>query len=839
MRNRVVLGAVLFLGLLWLFDGSAYATVAVTTRAPQNRVEISGVARHSAGNEWGCQYNGFNQTNANQHLDSIPNYNARNVLFCRERTYVRPWIVDRNASSLYRANIIDAYEGDEYANVYIVSSIVVAPSRHNLAANCRDYGHVTSASTNWPLCDSYKSGRLKVWPVTTHMTNIKAAYYDMRTYPDSARLIVGSESDQRNGGSMIRGGTIYPIDGAIGLTGVLGRNEVPAKIRIGDLKAGTRTLRIGIHVCNRDTLRNYSNSEAHKHLITNDGLRECWEFGMPVTLNIKPQDKKWQGESLTTANRTTAQPGQTITFTHTIKTANGGKKVGTNVRWGSKIVTKAGTTNGRSGNTAQNTGIFVTTSDSYTVKASDMGSNICSYIEYSPAHLNSSVSTANNQTATGSGGAKSAQKCVYIPYKSDPKPCVRTATNNCGGRENPGEPGEKTPVELDPGGDPGDGIKYQFIVTRWRIPAEYEGVNRDAVTKELTASKNSDTCAVYNSAPFFSSADITNCSARRYTTWAAFNAAKKIELTLRSNAPIGEQECVALSVSPSGLKEGQTEAQQKELMANSWVHSSPLCKAAGNKPKFQVWNGGVFSSRGITTSATRLSSGQINSWAEYEVLANGTVSNFRAGAGSALNRLMFSNANASSLGNYRKTSSHNTQVVESIRSKYPQTSSDAGVNARTRITRYTGNYTLSSNAINSNNVTRVIYADKIAISANQQYQRIGQQLIIVANEIYIRPGVTRVDGILIGSTRVVTCADGFVENTSNNFINYKNCNRQLMVNGAILTNSLKSYRTYGAESTDAAEIYNQRPDMYIWADSVGDSDSYVKTTYTKELPVRY
>lgn len=68
------------------------------------------------------------------------------------------------------------------------------------------------------------------------------------------------------------------------------------------------------------------------------------------------------------------------------------------------------------------------------------------------------------------------------------------------------------------------------------------------------------------------------------------------------------------------------------------------------------------------------------------------------------------------------------------------------------------------------------------------------------------------------------------------------CNKQLTINGPVSTDRILLYRTYGAGSgtlTQAAEVFNLRPDAYLWA-TVRDEDSgRIQTTTIKEVPPRF
>ncbi|MBR3172688.1 hypothetical protein IKF21_02125 [Candidatus Saccharibacteria bacterium] len=114
------------------------------------------------------------------------------------------------------------------------------------------------------------------------------------------------------------------------------------------------------------------------------------------------------------------------------------------------------------------------------------------------------------------------------------------------------------------------------------------------------------------------------------------------------------------------------------------------------------------------------------------------------------------------------------------------------------------------------------------------------KLVIYAKEnINIDCGVSRIDAILVAGNTVTTCGDS-------NDINAQANSNQLVINGAVISNSLKANRTYGAatgaNSMIPAEIINFDPTLYLWAgeksEAVGGSAANLDITYSKELAPR-
>lgn len=125
------------------------------------------------------------------------------------------------------------------------------------------------------------------------------------------------------------------------------------------------------------------------------------------------------------------------------------------------------------------------------------------------------------------------------------------------------------------------------------------------------------------------------------------------------------------------------------------------------------------------------------------------------------------------------------------------------------------------------------------------------QLIILANEINIQGNVTQVDAWLVARTGIATCSDkGGVTQLNRAgsslptslHLTTKDCANQLRVNGPVITKSLWLRRTAGSTSKEQAdvpaEIFNLRPDVYLWAQAQSQYPR-VKTTKITELPPRF
>ena len=147
------------------------------------------------------------------------------------------------------------------------------------------------------------------------------------------------------------------------------------------------------------------------------------------------------------------------------------------------------------------------------------------------------------------------------------------------------------------------------------------------------------------------------------------------------------------------------------------------------------------------------------------------------------------------------------------------------------------------------------------------------QLLIFAKDINISRATTQIDSWLIAEGTINTCEgrqlgkiiihDGSGEDGSAEYIDGINsniCNSTLIINGPVFAGKLELVRTagaaYGAGSDNSslnvqnvdytqggsitpAEIFNLRPDAYLWAYNQAQRYSEAVVVYTREIPPRY
>jgi hypothetical protein len=332
--------------------------------------------------------------------------------------------------------------------------------------------------------------------------------------------------------------------------------------------------------------------------------------------------------------------------------------------------------------------------------------------------------------------------------------------------------------------------------------------------------------------------------------------------------PGGTRICFAMSI------------KRNSSTSTEWRHSQLYCLSVGKKPKVQVLGSDLIVGRGsgvssnVVTSNSRMASGNVfGSWAEYGIVASGTVARMASGSGYAngsvaatlcsLSVLTFSNTATSGSCNENTIGRYTTPNIPStIAARYLTSDSTPDLKGSVAIGGLSGLYQSTSGSltvlggdipakrwvvINAPNTT-------VTISNNITYttgviSNIHDipQVVIIAKNIIISDEVTNLDAWLVASGagvdgRINTCGAGSVTETSPLTISV--CDKRLTVNGPISTDHLIMRRTagagVGAEAGEPAEVFNLRADAYLWAAAhSGDTTSRMVTVSTKELPPRF
>ena len=560
----------------------------------------------------------------------------------------------------------------------------------------------------------------------------------------------------------------------------------------------------------------------------------CW--------GIKAQPYSLSATS--TADHATAKPGDTIKWTHVLK--NDGPAV-TSQNTHSNV-SMSGFSNGwpaagqeysagdNGAGTAVGTMRTISGENSYVVQQADVGNSICEWMQYSPTN------------STGGTDGRAAHACVSIPYNYTLTPNtnvdlsgtvetssvvnVRPTIANAGPTKSQSVQWQVTQLVVQPGaGVPNAGGSPPYNSDG---PCGTYFKNLPSATCSTVASGNS---------VIDPSGSILSGSALSPNT------------VVIGDYPVGTKVCYATSVQPYSNS------------TTDWRHSAPICLIIGSKPKVQVIGGDLIANS-VNTSTTRKSfSGSqytFGSWIEYGIFAIGNIIGAASGsayAGPGLananncneSQLSFTNSTASGscssttvIGNYANSSS-----IPNVSASFSATGAPSIGSGDLSVQSKSGIFTTAGVTLSGGNIQQgrwvVINAPGADITINGDIAYANgtlhsladmPQVVIIANNINITGNVKQIDAWLIAKSGLNTCSD-VVGNLSSTL-----CNNQLTVNGPVMAGQLYLRRTAGSgtgqdHSGDPAEIFNLRPDAYMWASMrATGGGNRAQTVYTTELPPR-
>lgn len=167
--------------------------------------------------------------------------------------------------------------------------------------------------------------------------------------------------------------------------------------------------------------------------------------------------------------------------------------------------------------------------------------------------------------------------------------------------------------------------------------------------------------------------------------------------------------------------------------------------------------------------------------------------------------------------------------------------------------------------ISANNATGIRFAE----SANWRFEpgdnnnRIPSFILIATGNIYVDARIVQLDGVYMARKNIFTCAQDDGSNFSPIPANqmFDRCNRQLVVNGAFLAESVKLGRTFGTMSNErgnpatpnctnngmgsvprtvtktcAAEVFNFSPELYLSDPVLSRPSGYLRYDAVTSLP---
>lgn len=327
--------------------------------------------------------------------------------------------------------------------------------------------------------------------------------------------------------------------------------------------------------------------------------------------------------------------------------------------------------------------------------------------------------------------------------------------------------------------------------------------------------------------------------------------------------PAGTKVCVTLSL------------RSRSSSSTQWVHSVPACYTLAKRPKVQVlggdlWVGRPTNTSSIVTSVTNKTTETYGSYSEYAIAASGTVTGMASGSGYAdgtsratlcqyslltFNNVVGSSCTDAAIGSYQQLSA----APPALTQRFPVSSSTPTLADTVTLsdlangvyTRSSGTVTLNAATINAGRwyIINAPNAD-VVISGNLAYTAnpLGSladipQVVIIARNILINESVTNVDAWLVAAGTGVNGVVNTCREVVATALTANRCAQQLVVNGPVIANHLVMNRTYGAGAGNQAgvpgEIFNFRPDAYLWLVNRAQQAGQLTTAAERELPPKY
>ena len=619
--------------------------------------------------------------------------------------------------------------------------------------------------------------------------------------------------------------------------------DMPSKSKFKEL--GKSSSWISSH-CKNHSIIEFKNESGH---VVYRLDRKC---GNPMGdgLDEIPEAKEWYISATGSSNMATAAPGQTITWTNRVR--NDGPDETTKSIHSNVVL--SGFSNGWNGTRAdgdtgsgKSTGTIRTISDYsvYTVTQNDVGNTLCERVQYQPKSWEDGGSGAGNNS------------CVFVPYNYALQPFANAGTNYIESNIQ----FTFTPYVIN---SPLNNVKTKSEIITWQVSMVVYNPGAPVLNPNTGGYSNSgaDPCQYF--LPNNGCSAVNNGNDTVFNSDGAYLSGK----SLATNAAIGNYDagtrvCFALSLKPNR----NTIAEGKD---DRWRHSVLDCQIISKKPKIQIWGGDLWSG-GIakTSTSAKIISGAnrtFGSWVEYGVFATGSISGVGSGSAYAgpgladadakLCSLNFTNTNSqlcavgagsTVMGNYKTSRS-----ISDVAGSFP----DLGNNISGAITasdldsgtyNVAGDLTLNTSTLLANKSIIIKATGTVTIVGNQQYSdgpytNISQlpQLVIIANRIIINNSATQVDAWLVANNATMT---GRIDTCEKEGTTTGDCNNMLTVNGPVMTDHLYLYRTAGSgngvNSGDPAEVFNLRPDAYLWASARAINGSHIHTVYTADVPPRF
>lgn len=518
----------------------------------------------------------------------------------------------------------------------------------------------------------------------------------------------------------------------------------------------------------------------------------------------------------TTVSDATVFPGQSVTFQHYLN--NSGPDSAT-INW----QTKDGDTNAtlRTGSIgiASNREVSVNT-ETFTVPANAaFGTQYCRYVAFNP-----------HQNGTGSGQGSTV--CTEVVAQFDIVPTVQPSSTTA--QQN-------------------DQITFTYNVT-------VTGPTRSTDTTCKVAGQNPGPGYVplpqqdADRNPAVAPQPALNCN-REFPTGTNNVGAETVDI---GNAAPGSRVCRSLVINPRDQAGGFRSSAE----ACVTIAKSPYVQFMGN----DIWAGGDFIAVNpacniaakIQTVAHTLRDGSVaGSSVEYAAFALGRITTFGSAdkalvnpAGPAGKALTFSNRDSNNLGFYGAPQ-HCINDYVTAYDKTPNDTAAAAINvgAQANGTKLdlTGPRSFSGTMPAGSSQIYLVEGD-VTITGDIKYpanysgiDQIPSLVIIVTGNITVDRDVQQMDGLFVARGQFFTCDVAVGSTLSVN----SPCEKQLTINGSVITGRLQLLRTFGADGNNdtlrkrPAEIFNFNSEMYLRSALYGTNGTILKTMDEKDLPPRF
>lgn len=477
---------------------------------------------------------------------------------------------------------------------------------------------------------------------------------------------------------------------------------------------------------------------------------------------------------------------------------------------------------------------------SYRVEASDGGRTLCARISWND--------NAWNDTGWGSSG----YACAFVPFNYNLKPSVdglNNGTASVGGTIPTVSPQIDNSLDASPGKTT-DAPNAEWKLLRVEVPP-------NSTIPMTTLADNQEPCAHYANGGRNTCAD-KGSGAQPFPAGTTALSQLTNEL-VGADTQVGTQICYTLSVRPYA----------PGAPAGNWRHSAPECLTVSKSPKVQTWGGDLHTRGNILTQTSDATVDGTNkrfgSWVEYGGFSVGTNTNFASGSGlnngntntttaDVWNKLTFANVNlagGNSYGMFTLPSS-----LPTLASQFVGAASTGSVQSNLGTlssgTYKVGDFTIDASDIGQGKSIIIISSGRVTITGSITYHGNGAsdtftqaselpQVVIIADDIDIKNDATQVDAWLLTKNggAINTCSDVALGAP----LNAKVCQKPLMVNGPVLTSHLHLRRTAGSDTVATAgapaEVFNLRPDTFIWAYGQASQAGKAQTVYSVELPPRF